>query len=160
MDEALLSEVFHEDARYIHGEQTGAITDFIAYAFDSLKSFESTQHYISNPLITVEGDHATGETSYMSYQCGTGAKGVGLGAYQDTDAAENVIVGGRYLDRFEYRNGQWRIIERRNVRDWENWHPADARQVLDLPAFARGARGRTDASYHFLPADRAGSEGK
>jgi hypothetical protein len=149
MDEALLGEVFHEDARYIHGEQSGSIRDFIAYAFDSLKSFDSTQHYISNPLITVEGEHATGEAAYMSYQCGSGAKGVGLGAYQRTDGAENVLVGGRYLDRFECIDGKWLIMERRNVRDWENWHAADARQILDLPSFARGARGRTDVSYLF-----------
>jgi len=40
-------------------------------------------------------------------------------------------------------------MERRNVRGWENWHPAEARQILDLPAFARGVRGQTDASYLF-----------
>ena len=147
MDEALLGEVFHQNACYIHGEQEGSIQDFIAYAFDSLKSFDSTQHYISNLLITVQGNRASGEASYMSYQCGSGTRGIGLGAYQDTDRPENVLVGGRYLDRFECVGDRWLIVERRNVRDWENWHPSDERQLPDLSDIAKG--GFADPSARF-----------
>ncbi|MNR69080.1 hypothetical protein D3C85_1940640 [compost metagenome] len=34
------------------------------------------------------------------------------------EAPSNVLLGGRYLDLLEKRQGQWRILRRRVVFDW------------------------------------------
>jgi hypothetical protein len=55
------------------------------------------------------------------------------------------FVGGRYLDRFECRDGEWRIADRKVVLDWtradvggDPWMAADR--------FPRGGRRDQDPS--------------
>ncbi len=53
--------------------------------------------------------------------------------------------GGRYVDRFERRNGEWRIAHRLSIREW------DAKEHIE-PAFAagrftEGRRDHTDPAY-------------
>jgi hypothetical protein len=36
----------------------------------------------------------------------------------DEGVSRQTLAGLRYLDRFELRDGAWRIVERRNVADW------------------------------------------
>lgn len=59
----------------------------------------------------------------------------------------STITAGRYIDRFEKRNGEWRIMVRRTVIDedlegeshWPGGEPA--------AAFPTGAWDETDVSY-------------
>ena len=61
-----------------------------------------------------------------------------------------MVAAGRYLDRFERREGSWGIVHRHAVYDWTERRPAaDAHwrsgPVVDL--LERGQRGEADASY-------------
>ena len=58
----------------------------------------------------------------------------------------HALAGGRYLDRFERRDGEWKIADRRVVLDWtrtslpgEEWPIAKA--------FAAGGRREADPSH-------------
>jgi hypothetical protein len=57
----------------------------------------------------VDGDSARVETYWHVFHREPGENGA-----EDYD----YIAGGRYLDRFERRNGEWRILTRMLVRDW------------------------------------------
>jgi hypothetical protein len=56
------------------------------------------------------------------------------------------LLGGRYLDHFEKRAGQWRIAERLVLVEWQCVTDASAMQER-LSQRHRGVRGRDDPSY-------------
>jgi hypothetical protein len=53
---------------------------------------------------------------------------------------------GRYVDRFERREGVWKIAERLVVRDWDLAEPVTL--AFAPGRFTDGARGPADPSYH------------
>jgi hypothetical protein len=71
--------------------------------------------YMANKLIDIEGDTAIGETYGTAYHQVTAPEG-----------RREMIVGGRYLDKFERRNEEWRISERIYVMDWNQNGPSTA----------------------------------
>jgi len=103
----MLRSVFHEDATDHHGGSMtyhpaaeALITDWETR--DIHRTF--SQHLIINTSIDLDGDIAHAE-SY--FQLITGLKpGVKL------DQPRLMVGGGRYVDRFERREGAWRIARR------------------------------------------------
>jgi hypothetical protein len=55
-------------------------------------------------------------------------------------------LGARYADRFERRDGAWKIARRTVVHDWSYSEPYRG-PVAVGPQFAAGQRGPGDASY-------------
>jgi hypothetical protein len=136
-DEALIRSVYHPDATDDHGAWKGRGVDFAAYIVDSLDKQEGvSQHHITNVLIDLDGDKASVESYFLAFHPYTPGE----------DRQEKIaFVGGRYLDRFERRDGEWRISDRKVLLDWtrsdvagESW-PAHDR-------FERGWRREADAS--------------
>ncbi len=97
-----------------------------------------TLHSIGNHWIEVDGDKATGETYCTAYHL-----------IADENGNENeMIVGGRYLDRFEKRNGEWRIKSRFYVMDWNTNTPSsDQRSDGLLGGLNTGGRMPNDPYY-------------
>ncbi len=72
-----------------------------------------TIHCVSNELFDVRGDIALGESYLFSIST------------RRIDGQEmDTLVGGRYLDRFEKRRGEWRLAHRTFVMDWNLNQPA------------------------------------
>jgi len=97
-------------------------------------------HTITNEWFVVDGDRAAGESYVLALSTTRGDKG-------DLDT----ITGGRYLDRFERRNGTWKFIERTFVMD-SNINQASTAVYDDAmhpPSEARGAYKPDDPSYRF-----------
>jgi hypothetical protein len=135
----LLRSVYHPGAIDRHGAFTGTGEDFATMLVASMDAAGGVgQHHITNVLIELTADGAGAEVeSYF----------LAMHPYRlrDSDTADLALVGGRYLDRFELRDGRWAITERTVVLDWsratiagEGW-PAGA-------AFLPGARGGADPS--------------
>lgn len=79
----------------------------------ALAAMRRTQHFLGNMLIDIDGAAATAETYCRAWH------------EVDTPAGpEEKEVGGRYLDRLEKRNGDWRIVHRRYVMDWNRNVPS------------------------------------
>lgn len=112
-DETLLRSVFHEDATDDHGMFKGSATDFVNWVLPTLRTMERTQHLIGNVLIDVTGDVAHGEAYFIANHDLTNAEGNPV----------RYTASGRYLDRFERRDGQWKIAHRACVYDWSATHP-------------------------------------
>jgi hypothetical protein len=140
-DWALLRSCFHDDATDDHGIFKGDIDTFCDWVKDEIAKYAHTQHSISNILVETNGDAARSESYFLAYHAAPAEEGI-----------TNVIAAGRYLDKFERRNGAWKIIHRHAVYDW-NWI-APATDAWADPAVAaiiqRGQRGGADPSYlHF-----------
>lgn len=110
-DVELVKTVYHPDAFDDHGDWKGDITEFVAVAPGFWATFEMTMHMMGLPLITFDPqsrDRATVETYAVAYHRRAGRDQV----------LKDDVWGVRYLDRFERREGQWRIAHRTMTRDW------------------------------------------
>jgi hypothetical protein len=50
------------------------------------------------------------------------------------------LVGGRYIDRFEERNGEWRILARVVTMEWSEHRPAATLGAETLVQFSSSAQ--------------------
>jgi hypothetical protein len=130
VDEELLIGCFHEDAVFENGPFTGTVFDYIekhrAGSWSGEKLTHRVQHAITNVLFEVDGDTAWGETYVEVRRMPPG----------------QLFVEGvaRQIDRFERRNGEWRIAHRRIVLEYVG-------PDHDFSKFPHGSRDRNDPSY-------------
>ena len=110
-----LSAVFWPDATTDYGSGRQNAQDWARATVAALKGMHRTQHAISNILIDIDGDTAQAETYCQAYHEIDGLSG-----------RVEMVVGGRYLDRLERRNGAWRIADRTYVMDWNRNIPSTA----------------------------------
>jgi hypothetical protein len=123
-DAEALGNVFWPDAECNYGTYSGPPGQFVAHVMKSIPLFNMTMHSITNIFIEIAGTHARSQAYFNAYH-----------GFAD---APPIFVGGRYLDRFENRDGQWRIAYRRFVLDWH----AGAKSDEDFPvAASRRAKG-------------------
>jgi len=143
-DAELLASVYHEDALDEHGlpGEDGTAAWFRANVFAVLGAWESTQHFLGNSMVVVDGERADVESYVIALHVGR----------PDASGARTLdTVGARYVDRFERRDGAWRIAHRIVVADWREarpFHHVVSRRET-------GRRDRDDAVYRApgLPAD-------
>ena len=60
------------------------------------------------------------------------------------------MTGGRYIERYELRGGEWKISHRTFVMDWTT--SADSKDLMGLGMFedmVKGERGKGDPVYAF-----------
>jgi ketosteroid isomerase-like protein len=140
-DFALVRTLYHDDAIDDHGDMfKGSPDEYVAWLPTIMANWDATVHSLSNTLFEVEGDKANGELYVVAYH-----------RTRAPDAKE-IVVGGRYLDRYEKRDGVWKFMHRSLAMDWCNVRDVN---VSDYETFAAGAEhGRHDAgdaSYRELP---------
>ena len=137
-DYGALEKLYMPDAIDDHGGMfCGPASGFLEWLPDILESMQVTSHMITNHLITVDGDQAEGEV-YCT-------------AYHLTDDNEEIIIGGRYLDKYSCVDGQWFFQHRKIVMDWNQEGPASC--SVDSPAVAGTPTGQpveSDPSTDFF----------
>lgn len=126
LDVELFRTTFWEDGRFDGGPAEGPVVEIIPYLFETLMPdmWEVSQHSISNILIEFEGDKAFVESYLTAFHLSHPthasraalmgeANAIDFG-FKDDDVIE-FIFGGRYIDLFEKRDGEWRILTRKIV---------------------------------------------
>ena len=132
-DDDIIASVFHPDAVDNHGSFLGGIPEFIRFANDGhAKTTLSHTHNITCHNVEIDGDVAHGE-SYVIF------------ALRLPDEKTVHVGGGRYIDRFEKRNGEWKIALRRLVMDWRI--EADATVWAKRSTQTVGTWDKSDLSY-------------
>lgn len=133
-----LLDVFWPGATADFGQGAGDAADWAGATVAALATMLRTQHSLSNMIIDIAGDRAEAETYCR--------------AYHELDGRDGRVVmevGGRYLDVLEKRGGEWRILSRRYVMDWNTNAPSTG--VWDEGLYAtltrRGQRWPEDALY-------------
>lgn len=126
-DAELFLTCYHADAHDDHGRFKGRPADFLAHLKLGTMDPKNgpVQHSISNAVFSIEGDVAYGECYFQTRSI--------------TPEGQSTASFGRYVDRFERRNGEWRITLRRCILEY-------ARPGFDTSDFVPGRRDRDDPS--------------
>jgi hypothetical protein len=140
-DEALLRTCFHADARHSHGSFKGASADFCSLAMTLCRQVVATHHQLGPPSIELAGDVAFVETYFTSHHRFGEVPPAGGRPHEDR------FMGGRYVDRFERRDGAWKIAARRGINEWLRYEAASDRGFWEAQADQRGRRDRSDPVY-------------
>ena len=111
-DREMVRSVYHDDAIDVHGSKAFEVEDFIDWAFTYHADQLHHQHYLTNVTIELDGDTAHSETYYLF-----------VGRYRERDTPLT-LAGGRYVDRFERRSGQWAISKRVCTAEWRTTPPS------------------------------------
>ena len=129
LDAELLNSVFFEDAFCEYGFYNGRPAAFIDFAMKALESHAANQHMIGNSLVEVEGNEAFGEIYFRAYHKVPAESG-----------AQDLIIAGRYIDRYEKRDGVWKIAYRSERNDWSRMEPTNDVYFDTAPDGLRGSR--------------------
>jgi hypothetical protein len=135
-DAELIASVYHPDARDDHGSFVGLGVDFAAYVVERLGAgYDATLHNIGNTTIDFVDDDTAHVETYVH----------AVHRRQAGEGQEIVSFGGRYVDRFERRDGEWRIADRVVVHEWNRVEPTTP--AYPPGYFREGERSRDDRSY-------------
>lgn len=98
-DRDLMLSAYHPDAIDEHGVSMGVAADFCDWAIGWHGEFQHQhQHIINNTVIELDGTTAHAETYYTFFG--------------DNREGPPTLAFGRYIDRLEKRDGEWRIAHR------------------------------------------------
>lgn len=123
LDYDAIRTVFHADAVDMHGAYNGPIDGLIEWIRGRHKTIPFSMHSVSNMLIEFGGPDLAVVESYLNYAQHYPANAKSAltallgGKEGNPDAAVDMVGCGRYIDRFERRNGEWRIAHRTAVFD-------------------------------------------
>lgn len=147
-DHVKMRTLYHEDAIDDHGHfAKGPAMEFI----DKLPAIQANMailhHNVTTVNLKLDGERAEGEVYILAFH-----------QARDGERLFDVLIGGRYFDKYEKRGGIWKFSHRAIVADWA--YPATPTQVnLEHPFLAGahlGKPGPADPSYAFFSLLRRG----
>lgn len=142
-DMELMKSVYWPGAMDYHTGFSGTAEEFMAWASAQMAAMGQNMHLFGNILIDLDGPTANVESYHWFIIASVGGSG------RDT------VGCGRYLDRFERRDDEWRIAERLVLVDWFREYPDTVDWIkgpFGMPDVPRGLKGRDDPSYAWFSA--------
>lgn len=118
-DMNLVRSVFHEDAdiQFPESLHQGGLEGFMKFAAAEMPRFQRTRHAITNILIDFDGPDAAYVETYLHAD------------HQGSEVhhwkTRVIELWARYLDKFEQRDGVWKISRRELVVDWMYKYPVE-----------------------------------
>lgn len=112
LDINLLKDSYWKDGTDDHGGFVGNSHDFCEFAVANKGVFKSVNHHVSNIQIELLGNRAKVETYFIAAHVIPGA---------DSEEDHFWLLGGRYKDLYEKRAGQWKILHRVCLWDWNQY---------------------------------------
>ena len=133
-----LKSCYHPDGFDDHGFFAGNAHDFADYVVPVLAEVDSSVHAITNTRIEIDGSKASCSSQWSVVH-----------RLKHDQGFCDFWHQGRYLDVFEKREGEWKILHRVIAGDMDRWI-----ETLDLAgaqeeenATLRGCRGSEDPGY-------------
>jgi hypothetical protein len=139
LDGDWMKTAYWPDAVDDHGVFVGNAWEFVDRVIASHARWRATMHCVYNHQIELDDDgvHARGEAYNVTY-------------LMHADASRIDTWYGRYLDRYERRDGEWRIIHRVCVHEGTRSEPADAMSI-DADRFRQGSFDRPSSGRPIGP---------
>ncbi|MEO6092266.1 MAG: nuclear transport factor 2 family protein [Novosphingobium sp.] len=126
---------FWDDALDEHGPKVSLALEYPEKANAGHSAFfKATNHNLANHTCEIEGDVAHCET-YV------------VGSMLLKNLKSTILLIGRYIDRFERRNGEWRIALRRTIVDTSLLGESSFLQTPMVAGFPKGLWTKQDPSY-------------
>jgi hypothetical protein len=139
LDAEMMASCYHPDGFDDHNSFRGSGTEFAAWVLEALGKFQSTMHLIGAPAIRIEGDTAQTDTYCVAHH---------VSKPDENQQQSDIVLGLRYVDRFERRDGTWLIAKRVCAFDWTYTLQLDAgRSFPFLEDFTVGHRDHSDIMY-------------
>lgn len=153
LDFDLMRSVFHADAIDDHGAFKGGVEELVAWIRERHRNITFSAHRLGNMLIEFAGpDVALVETYAETVQrypadgkAALGQLSGGQVGAPDAPAVLNSYV--RYVDRFQRRNGEWRIASRAVVQDWKRISDLPGEDWKPTTGWPAGRRDQEDPIY-------------
>lgn len=134
-DVELMTNVYHDDAIDEHGPNVKVGAEYATWANEVHAAvFEDHLHNITTHTCEITGDVAHCE-SYV------------IGAMRMRDGKTLTLMGGRYLDRLERRDGVWKIALRRCTIEWTMNGDTSLVHSGAVDGFLKGTWDTSDLSY-------------
>jgi hypothetical protein len=142
VDPKIIASIYHPGAIDNHGRFCGPGVEFAEWTTKKMMADTKGvgQHHMTNIMIELHGDVANVESYCIAYHPALLEDGAGEGLG---------FVGARLLDRFEKRNGEWKIADRRVIYDFTKGPSREVPWSVEDHGL-RGKRGRQDPSHGFL----------
>ncbi|MCZ4551046.1 nuclear transport factor 2 family protein [Gordonia rubripertincta] len=139
-DLEMLKASYWPDASYWHIFSSGNAWDSMEKLVVMLsETTESGTHNLGSMVIEINEDVAACESNSTNFL-----------RVKSPDGPVSVMITARILDRFERRNGEWRIATRRILPAWQmNAAAMMGEEAVELH-FSGGRQGLEDPSYAFL----------
>lgn len=141
-DHEKMRQLYHEDAVDDHGAFfKGLAMEFIEKLPDIQSPMMILHHNITTVNISLDGDYGEGEVYILAFH-----------QVQTDDQPLDLIIGGRYFDRYEKRDGVWKFSHRAVVADWATLNNPST-VCLEHPMIKGshiGRPGPEDPSYAFF----------
>jgi hypothetical protein len=129
----MIASAFHDDGIDDHGNGPRTAAELAEGA--AAVYMPHMMHFTGNVLIELDGDRAHVESYFLSFS-----------SPDDDGTLATRTRAARYLDRFERRDGVWKIAYRMVVDEWARVDP-----VVELPEHIggnKGVRGPADPVFH------------
>lgn len=120
-DLALVRSCYHDDATDQHGSFFGSADEYVAWVDGLLARYQFTTHSLHQ--ITVEFAEAPDPLPRVA---AVETYGVSVHRGDPARPHQNLATAFRYLDRFERRQGVWKIASRVAIGEWSIRLPAEA----------------------------------
>jgi hypothetical protein len=118
-DKDLVRSAFWPEATISFGRAMG-LDEYVDWEEGELSGYAAHQHHITGQTIEIDGDtaHVESYVVYFLVPRDRGADTAGAATPGRVLLAEKTRLGsGRYVERWERRNGDWRILVREYVED-------------------------------------------
>ncbi len=130
LDFDLMFSAYHPDAHDDHGVFVGPARDLCERVVASHARYDSTMHCVLNHAIELTDDTtAVGEIYNVTYLLHT----------DDLGTQTLNTWWGRYLDRYELRDGRWAISHRTCVHEFTKAETLTQTMNIDAAVFKSGA---------------------
>jgi hypothetical protein len=134
-DAELITSAFHPDAVIEHGGHTWLGNEVGSILATMVRNgTKRSTHVVGNHLIEVDGSVASSETYMVCY------------LLREDERGEYLIVRAlRYIDRFDFRDGAWKVAHRWTIREWDRID-----RITERPsgsAYFEPSRSHDDLSY-------------
>lgn len=135
-DTALTASCYWDEGFDEHGPAVTPAPEYPARANAGHAAyFSATSHNITNHSCEIDGDTAYCET-YV------------VGGLLSKDQQSCIISPARYIDQFERRSGEWRILLRRTLIEMAITGDASWLHSKAIAGFLKGLWTKDDPSYH------------
>ena len=137
-DLEMLKSCYWEDGYDDHGFFAGNAHEFAEYVIPCLKAVDSSMHSITNTRFQFDGD-----------RCACASQWNVVHRLKHDEGFTDFIHQGRYLDVWEKRDGEWKLLHRVIAGDVDRWiHTLDISAALAGPNEPlKGCRGKADPGY-------------
>jgi hypothetical protein len=145
-----MRDVFHPDAIDAHGAFNGSVEGLVDWIRSRHAGIPFSMHAVSNMLIEFASqDVALVETYVRTTQRYPAAARAALdqlagGKAGGEGGAMDLLTCSRYVDRFERREGRWKIAHRTLVADWKQFTPVPEGLPKPPPSQTVGQRDAND----------------